>query len=243
MQRRSCLIVCEIFFREICALLSSSEEVFDVIFMPKGLHDLGGEKMRQILQSEIDKVDEKKYRNIVLGYALCNNGIVGLKAGNIPIVVPKAHDCITLFLGSRKRYKEYFFNNTGTYFHTTGWIERGGEETRQLGPKEVANLPLTLEDYVKQYGEENGRYLWEMLDPGKNYKKIAYISLDLGEAPDYRKFSKKMADKKKWEWEELKGDSNILRKLIDDNYDKDFLIVQPGKEIVPTNDDEVIGVR
>ena len=57
--------------------------------------------------------------------ALCSNGLVGLTARNIPVVVPRAHDCITLFLGSKERYLDYFQSHTGVYFKTSGWIERG----------------------------------------------------------------------------------------------------------------------
>ena len=41
------------------------------------------------------------------------------------LVVPRAHDCITLFLGSKERYLDYFQTHPGVYFKTSGWIERG----------------------------------------------------------------------------------------------------------------------
>jgi len=99
-------------------------------------------------------MQEKDYSWIILGYALCNNGIVGLTGRRFSLIVPRAHDCITVFMGSRKRYQDYFFANTGTYFHTTGWLERGtpeGEGTvtpkyfdSQLGPCQ------SLEDFIKK---------------------------------------------------------------------------------------------
>ena len=48
-------------------------------------------------------VDESKYEAILLGYGLCSNGLVGLTARSIPLVIP-VHDCITLFLGSKEQY-------------------------------------------------------------------------------------------------------------------------------------------
>ena len=52
----------------------------------------------------------------------------------MPLVIPRAHDCIALFMGSRQRYREYFDAHPGTYYRTSGWIERddatsAGEET------------------------------------------------------------------------------------------------------------------
>ncbi len=78
-------------------------------------------KLKEVLAA----VDETKYDAVLLGYALCSNGLVGLTAGKIPLVLPRAHDCITLFLGSKERYLDYFQAHTGVYFKTSGWIERG----------------------------------------------------------------------------------------------------------------------
>ena len=128
-KQRVGLILCEIFFREAAWLAAQCEDILDLVILPKGLHDLGGQEMRGTLQAEIDKMDaqtgEKRYSRILLGYGLCNNGIIGLSAKNTPMVIPKAHDCITLFMGCRQRYREYFDANPGTYYHTTGWLARG----------------------------------------------------------------------------------------------------------------------
>jgi hypothetical protein len=37
-------------------------------------------------------------------YGLCNLALTSLRARAVPVVVPRAHDCITLYLGSRQRY-------------------------------------------------------------------------------------------------------------------------------------------
>ena len=130
---RLTLISCEIFHREMCAAVACSTNQVDIEFLVKGLHDIETEGMRQRLQAAIDRVDASQYDAVLLGYGLCNNGICGLTAPTIPLVVPRAHDCLTLFFGSKARYTEYFTNHPGVYFTTTGWIERGnnpGELTK-----------------------------------------------------------------------------------------------------------------
>ncbi|MCX5641828.1 MAG: DUF1638 domain-containing protein [Candidatus Omnitrophica bacterium] len=143
-KKRVGLIACEIFFREIAYYAARGPQVIDAVFLPKGLHDLGGDKMRETIQAEIDKMQERGYSRIILGYALCNNGITGLTGRRISLVVPRAHDCIAVFMGSRKRYQDYFFANTGTYFHTPGWLERGtpgeGNFDSQLGPPQPGRV-------------------------------------------------------------------------------------------------------
>jgi hypothetical protein len=91
--------------------------------MEKGLHDVGTKKMSAMLQSEIDKVDAEKYDMILLCYGLCNNGICNLHS-SLPIVIPRAHDCITLLMGSKEKYKDYFEKIPGTFFLSSGRHER-----------------------------------------------------------------------------------------------------------------------
>jgi hypothetical protein len=122
-RKRFNLISCEILHREITWCVARCRNIIDVTFLPKGLHDVGECGMSGALQEAIDGVDASRCEAILLGYGLCNNGIRGLRA-TVPLVVPRAHDCITLLLGSKERYRDYFSCNPGTYFKSTGWIER-----------------------------------------------------------------------------------------------------------------------
>ena len=243
---RTALLACEIFFREFCRLMAESRDIYDAVFLPQGLHDLGGEKMRQALQAEIDRLNGKEYDRIVLGYCLCNNGALGLTTSKTPLIIPRAHDCISLFLGSRQRYEEYFHANLGTYFHTPGWLERGSPGVQyfddQLGPSQGG-----LDEYIAKYGDDNGRYLWETIGrPAllRNYRKIAYISLPFPGEPDYREESRAAARERGWEWEEVPGDPSFLVALVNGPHDDDrFLTVVPGQTVAGCLDGSILCSR
>ena len=100
------IISCEVLFREISLLAAQSGNEVDIAFLPKGLHDQKSARMRATLQEMVDQVDSERYQAVAFGYALCGNGTAGLVARDLPLVIPRAHDCITLFLGSRQRYSE-----------------------------------------------------------------------------------------------------------------------------------------
>jgi len=82
------IISCEVFTREICEAAARSVHQVDLVFLPKGLHDIGCSGMRERLQPAIDGVDTSLFDRILLGYGLCNNGIAGLIARGVPLVVP-----------------------------------------------------------------------------------------------------------------------------------------------------------
>ena len=88
------VLCCEVFFREICLLAASSPHTIDLAFLPKGLHDLGVERMVPRLQEQIDAVPAGEYDAIVLVYGLCNNGIVGLQARDTTAGFRLYHDYV-----------------------------------------------------------------------------------------------------------------------------------------------------
>ena len=240
------LISCEIFLREFCAAVSRSPHTIDVEFLPKGLHDIGCAEMLARLQAAVDRVESGRYEALLLGYALCNNGIAGLAARAIPIVIPRAHDCITLFLGSGRRYLEYFHSHPGVFFQTTGWVERGTDRggLTQLSIQRKTGLDFSYEELVEKYGEDNARYLRdELLDYTKQYRQFTYI--EMGVEPDDR-FERQVrqgSEARGWDFEKIQGDFSLIRRLVDGIWDeREFLIVPPGRRVGPTYGDDIISL-
>ncbi|MBN2580757.1 MAG: DUF1638 domain-containing protein [Pirellulales bacterium] len=238
------LIACEIFFRELCAAAARSVNQIDIEFLPKGLHDIGQAGMSARLAEALAAVDTSQYEAILLGYALCSNGVVGLTARSIPLVVPRAHDCITLFLGSKERYLDYFQRNPGVYFKTSGWIERG-ENLEQAWPDAIHNrsgMTQTYEQLVAKYGEENARFLYEQLgDMTRNYTKMTFI--EMGVEPDdrFEQQARREAAERGWQFEKIPGDMRLLQALVDGPWDDDrFLVVPPGQTIAVRYDETII---
>ena len=242
-QRRMRLIVCEIMYREACAAVAQSANLIDITFMPKGLHDIGEEKMRSRLQEEINKTDPEKYEAILLGYGLCNNGVRGLTCP-VKTVIFRAHDCIAILIGSRKRYKEYFDKNPGTFFKSPGWIERDSGLGVEGGVMQSLGLDLTYEEFVDKYGEENAEYIIEILgDWTTKYKKLAYINTGMGDVEMFREAAKNDAANHNWEYLEIDGTSSPspLQRLVDGNWNEDFLIAPANSKITASNDEEILG--
>ena len=237
------LIACEIFYRELCACVASSPNIVDVQFLTQGLHDLKSEKMAARLQREIDAADPERYAAVLLGFALCNNGVVGLGHESLPLVVPRSHDCIALFLGSRAAYDERFGENPGTYYKTSGWIERDHETLEELDEADQSPFGAlrTFEEYVEKYGEENARYLMETLGGLHNYSRMAYIDLP-GLAPlPYAEETEELAQKTGLSYDLRKGDLGWLRRLTDGPWnEEDFLVVEPGQRIAASHDEAVM---
>lgn len=245
------LISCEIFYREFCAAVSRSPNVVDVEFLTKGLHDIDSEDMLEQLQAAVDQVGssghEHRYDAVLLGYGLCNNGLVGLTARQIPFVAPRAHDCITLFLGSKERYLDYFQANPGVFYETTGWIERGKSngELSQLALGKKLGMGQSLEELTARYGEDNARYLWDELgNLAKHYRQITFIETGIEPDSTFEGRAREKARERGWEFEKVTGDLGLIQRLVDGVWDeREFLIVPPGWKIAADYNSGIIAAQ
>jgi hypothetical protein len=228
--------------------VARSPNLVDIEFVAKGLHDMPSGDMVKRLQDTVDRVDEKQYDAILLGYALCNNGLVGLRARTKPLIVPRAHDCITLFLGNAARYTELFNANLGTYFKTTGWMERGetvSGELKQYSVQRKLGMDQSYEQLVEKYGEENAKYIWETLcDTVHNYSQIMFI--EMGVEPDgaFEQRARDEAASRGWKFAKVAGDMGMIQRLVNGPWDaKEFLTVPPGQRVVASFDERIIAAE
>src|SRR5689334_21095726 len=101
------VIACEIAKREFEHAAGKSIYQVELEFLPQGYHDVPNSG-RDCIQRQIDAVEQNKYDAIVLGYALCGKILLGLNSAHTHLVIARAHDCITFFLGSNERYQRSF---------------------------------------------------------------------------------------------------------------------------------------
>ena len=228
------LIACEILFRELSYLAAISPNRIDLEFLPKGLHDLGRKGMYDRLNKVVESVDETPYDAILLGYALCSGGVVDVKARTIPVILPRAHDCITLFLGDKEKYQQYFESNPGTYFKTMGWIERGGDLTQYTpdSVQSVTGMNMTYNQMVEKYGLDNAKYLWEQLSQMTHYTRMTFIETGIEPNDSFERETQSLAKERGWEFEKMTGDLSLMKRFVDGDWnEEDFLILQPGQSI------------
>ena len=231
------LIACKVLSREVGLLCARCPNFIDITYIRQGYHDQP-EVLRRILQHEIDLVesgddphtshpDKNEVEAIALGYGLCSGGVKGLVTKKYPLVIPRAHDCITLFLGSKERYREYFDAHPGTYWYTHGWIDN----TNMPGPDYLENYRRR---YERDYDEDEVEFLLDTQNTWlKKYDNAAYVRLpEIGDDEKALAFTKDAAESYGWGCDALDGDLSLLKSLLwGDWRDGDFLVVRPGQTV------------
>ena len=242
------VIACEIAIREFNYAAAVSRNLVDLEFLTQGYHDIPGTG-RKAIQECIDAVPAGKYDAVILGYGLCSKIVEGLRCSHTSLVIPRAHDCITFFLGSKERYQQCFNERPGTYYYTSGWLEcacRRGDKSPFLGGASVpANLSLkaNYEDWLLKYGEDQANFLMEEMSRWtQSYSHGTWIQLEFLKHLEFRKRVQSICAEKGWEYNEIEGDLNYFTRLLEGDWPPEsFLVVPPGETVTATHDDRIIG--
>jgi hypothetical protein len=208
------LISCRVMIEEIKGFLPEcvATEVFEI-----SLHT-HPEQLRKALQEAINASDGV-YDPIYLGYGLCGKAIVGLVAKKSRLVVPKTDDCIAIFLGSRQARVDQLNTAPGTYFLTQGWIGGG-----------AGSLFSDYDRMAEKYGPEKAeKFVGKLL---RNYNRLAYIRLpNTTTLESDRQYARNTAARFHMEYDEIDGTPRLLQRMVEQDWDEDFVVVEPGQPI------------
>ncbi len=237
------LIACQVFQRELKALAATAKTDLTISELEMGLHEGTPAQLRDGVQVAIDAVPPGRYDAVGLVYGLCNLGIVGLVARTTPVVVPRAHDCLGVLLGSNQQYLKYLDANPGTYFQSPGWLDHlpADRVLRQQNVPMGPGIKLNREELVARYGEDNADFLLEQFSLQRTYSRLGYISTPVPEADKLEQQASNIARGQGWEFDRLAGDLGWLQRLVDGDWNqREFLTLQPGERLAASYDDQLI---
>jgi hypothetical protein len=240
-------ISCEALARPVYLSAAHSPHIVDVTLLKIGLHNTPGTLLER-LQAEVDSASQDGYDAIVLAYALCGKATHGLVATDVPVVIPKAHDCITLFLGSRDLYNKQQLECPGTFWYEQDYVERGSfsDTPFTLGTPTGSDqdIKVVYDEYVEKYGKDNADYLMEVMGAWQNhYSRAVFIDTGLGEGSPVDNQAKEQAERRGWKYERVQGDLILIRQLLFGDWNEDFLVVKKGQKVRMTYDEDVIGIE
>jgi hypothetical protein len=213
-QKTRVIIACRVMKPELDTLAEAHSHI-EIRYLDQNMHERP-EQMPAVIQAEIDTV-EAYADQVILGYGLCSNGITGIRAPRSGLIIPRVHDCITLFLGSRAAYEKVFYEHPGTYYLTPGWVE---DRKDPLGYMESA--------YVPKMGREMAE--WGIREELKNYTRIVMIDTQSADMEPLRRIARENAEFLEKEYAEISGRQDFFRKILFGPYpEADFIHLQAGE--------------
>ncbi len=232
------VITCSVLETEVDQFARELPQIAYIEKLEQGLHD-NPDKLRGTLQAAITRMEtgHSEIDTIVLVYGLCSRGTEGIRSQRCKLVIPRAHDCITLLLGSRDRYDAYIGEHPGTYWYSPGWNRHALPPGRQRYEKLYA-------DYIERYGEDNAAYLMQAEQNWFNeYNRATYVHLGIGVTQEDIEFTRKCAAWLKWTFDLQAGEPKLLHDLLAGPWHDDrFVLLEPGRTFRFTADERIIEI-
>jgi hypothetical protein len=229
------LVACRVLESELDELAGTAAHLVHREFLPMGLHDRPA-ILRAELKAAIGRAEaDPRVKTVVLGFGLCGLALVEVSPTRCLLVAPRAHDCITLLLGSKERYAARMAAEPGTYWYSRGW-NRGGLAP---GPERFASLKS---GYTEKFGAEQAAALLELeRENFAAHTRAGYVDWD-GRAPaaDHA-YAGRCAATLGWPCDYHRGDPALLHDLLFGPWDEArFLRVAPGERVAHAPDESII---
>ena len=235
------IIACGVLEEELKAAAEKSNINITEEYLTAGLHE-EPDRLKMELQAAVNRASAEvdagaaEYDAIVIGYGLCGRGTVGLLAGSVPLVIPRVHDCIAMFLGSHKRYTEQFKRNPGTFYMTRGWYEHKAQplsvKRKKDGSRFEGNWDINVgyDSMKEKYGESNANDIYEFLNTWKrNYTRSVYIDTGVEDNTKYEDYARDLAEELNWKYERIDGSPALFDAMVSrESSDDEILVVPPG---------------
>ena len=207
------MIACEVMKEELIAIKAQCD--IDFAFISMGLH-LHPQKLNKELQRLIS--ESSGYEKIILAFGLCGGAVKGLKAADSPLVIPRVHDCIPIFLGSKSRYTALHSQEHGTFYLTCGWMMT------------EKNILSEHQRIVEKHGEKKAlRIITRMYD---SYRRVLFIHTGCQEEADSLRQSQQIAELLAVRHETAQGESSYLDKLVNGPWPhEEFITIAPYQTV------------
>jgi hypothetical protein len=233
---RLALLACQVFENEIALLAPGAPHIAETRWFEMGLHDRP-DQMRVTLQAALDALDARDDIDAVaLAYGLCGCGTAGLRAGRHRLVIPRAHDCIALFMGSKERYAAYQRACPSCYYYTPGW----NRNRRVPGPERLEALRVEL---LKRFDADDVDFLVESeREQWAQHDTVTYLDLGTADAETEAQYARSCAQWLGWKFERMRGEPALLRDLLWGNWSdpERFQIVEPGARLAHAPDERIM---
>jgi hypothetical protein len=229
------LIACRVLDNEIAAFAAGATHIVRQEFFEMGLHDHPAGLRAQLAEAIKRAEEDPAVQAIVLVYGLCGLALAELAPRRCRLVVPRAHDCLTLFLGSKERYAAWMQAEPGTYWYAPGW----NRERRVPGPERDAQLRAA---FTEKFGAADAEALLALdRESFAHHTCAAYVDFGLPGDAEHRRYAEGCAAALGWRFAPEQGDAQLLRDLLHGPWDSArFLVVQPGERIAFSPDAAIV---
>ena len=213
------VIACGMLQREVEWVMAAHGLTYPVIWIEKGLHEYP-ERLKIELEKKVSEYDFKEY--IMIIYGMCGYAVIGLQSEQAALIVPKFDDCIRMLMCCNQG--ECISTCADRFYFTQAWAD---------SDKFIFN---EFDQYIEDYGEEDGRAVAEMMIAGYTGVDIiengTYDSKALCEAIAPR------AEAYNLDCRCVTGTLRVIEKVLLGGWDEEVVVKKAGQAIEMSDFDD-----
>ena len=114
------VVCCDVFEREVRLAIVQSRNDVDLELLPSASHQFTDGEMKRAVQSMVDQNNRGRYHALLLVAGSCKARFWGVEARSIPLVLPRAKDCISLVLDGRTPFGPTLLGHPRTFDQQRG---------------------------------------------------------------------------------------------------------------------------
>ena len=211
------IISCKVFKPELSAL---GIEESKVTCLEQNYHRDPAALLEKVKASLAILEQNKNLEAVILLYGYCGGGLADLSSDRLRLIIPLAHDCIPILLGTCPG--NICADNTCSggghaFYLSPGWIDHG-------------LTPYT--EYfaaVEKYGREDA--LWMGMEMLKNYREVVLVETVAKLKPHHRKYAREMAKLFCLTFREIKANKSWLVNLLSGHSSEYTCVINPGNPV------------
>jgi hypothetical protein len=210
-------LACETIADEVRLAIQETNSTTPVCWIKSGMHNTP-ERLKQYLQSEIDRFDNVDHILLLFGY--CGNSLLGLVSEKCRLIIPRVDDCISLLLGGNSK-RNTLNNQAMGYYLTKGWL------------KHENNLWSEYNYCLNKYGSERTRQIYQVML--HSYKNLNVIRTGAYCLEELLPLTEQIARELALDHAVVDGSLSLICQAFQGEWDHQFVIVEPGQQVTLYN--------
>lgn len=213
MEQEICIIACETLREELSLIMDARSCSYPVVWVDAGKH-VWPDKLRAAIQEALDALPPSCTTALAL-FGFCGNAMVGIRSPDHVLVLPRAADCIPLFLGSQAAREAA---GVRTYFFTEGYLRSAG------------NIATEFKETAKRHGKKYALRVIKMMM--EHYRNIAVIDTGAFETARVLEELADLSQTINIPVSVIPGNLRLINALLAGDWNRDeFLVIPPGETV------------